>query len=55
MGETDDLLDDSLESESEDEAAFVWLQAAVQEVLGTGLPEVSADTDTLTADPPCPA
>ncbi len=53
MGETDDLLDDSIESD--DEAAFVWLQAAVQEVLGTGLPEVSADTDTLTPDPRCPA
>jgi hypothetical protein len=53
MGETGDVLDDSIETD--DEAAFVWLQAAVQEVLGTGLPEVLAETATLTVHPPCPA
>ena len=53
MADIDEILDAS--AEDEDEAAFTWLQAAVQEVLGTGLPEVLADTATLTLHPQCPA
>ena len=53
MADIDEILDVS--TEDEDGATFTWLQAAVQEVLGTGLPEVLADTATLTLHPHRPA